>query len=159
MPGAAGMSQQMLVAKRSELWFKGQHDRGLSMEVNKRTDFPLAATVYPSSFCSLFLFKETSHLYQLGIVVELLSRVPLFVTAWTVADQAPLSMGFSRQEDWSGLPCPTPISWVCGAAKCWAKGTPRDGSAGPWPLSPGWALCGDPSFSSRAPGLIPPHGP
>ena len=66
------------------------------MEVNKRTDFPLAATVYPSSFCSLFLFKETSHLYQLGIVVELLSRVPLFVTAWTVADQAPLSMGFSK---------------------------------------------------------------
>ena len=63
------------------------------MEVNKRTDFPLATTVYPSSFCSLFLFKETSHLYQLGIVVELLSRVPLFVTAWTVADQAPLSMG------------------------------------------------------------------
>ena len=27
---------------------------------------------------------------------------------WTVARQAPLSMGFSRQEDWSGLPCPPP---------------------------------------------------
>ena len=27
---------------------------------------------------------------------------------WTVAHQAPLSMGFSRQEDWSGLPCPPP---------------------------------------------------
>ena len=78
------------------------------MEVNKRTDFPLAATVFPSSFCSLFLFKEISHLYQLGIVVELLSCVPLFVTAWTVAHQAPLSMGFSRQEDWSGLPCSLP---------------------------------------------------
>ena len=32
----------------------------------------------------------------------------LFVTPWTVAHQAPLSMGFSRQEYWSGLPCPTP---------------------------------------------------
>ena len=30
----------------------------------------------------------------------------LFVTPWTVAYQAPLSMGFSRQERWSGLPCP-----------------------------------------------------
>ena len=32
----------------------------------------------------------------------------LFVTLWTVAHQAPLSMGFSRQEFWSGLPCPPP---------------------------------------------------
>ena len=30
----------------------------------------------------------------------------LFATVWTVAHQAPLSMGFSRQEYWSGLPCP-----------------------------------------------------
>ena len=37
-----------------------------------------------------------------------LSHVQLFVTPWTVASQAPLSMGFSRQECWSGLPCPPP---------------------------------------------------
>ena len=36
------------------------------------------------------------------------SRVPLFATLWTVAHQASLSMGFSRQEYWSGLPCPPP---------------------------------------------------
>ena len=36
------------------------------------------------------------------------SRVRLFVTPWTVAYQAPLSMGFSRQEYWSGLPFPSP---------------------------------------------------
>ena len=36
------------------------------------------------------------------------SHVRLFVTLWTVARQAPLSMGFSRQEYWSGLPCPRP---------------------------------------------------
>ena len=36
------------------------------------------------------------------------SSVWLFVTPWTVAHQAPLSMGFSRQEYWSGLPFPTP---------------------------------------------------
>ena len=34
------------------------------------------------------------------------SSVRLCVTPWTVAHQAPLSMGFSRQEYWSGLPCP-----------------------------------------------------
>ena len=37
-----------------------------------------------------------------------LSRVGLFATPWTVAYQAPLSMGFSRQECWNGLPFPSP---------------------------------------------------
>ena len=36
------------------------------------------------------------------------SCVQLFVTPWTVAHQAPLSMGFSRQEYWNGLPFPSP---------------------------------------------------
>ena len=36
------------------------------------------------------------------------SCVQLFVTLWSLAYQAPLSMGFSRQEYWSGLPCPPP---------------------------------------------------
>ena len=36
------------------------------------------------------------------------SHVRLFATPWTVACQAPLSMGFSRQECWGGLPCPPP---------------------------------------------------
>ena len=39
-------------------------------------------------------------------VLSCFSRVQLFVTLWTVACQAPLSMGFSRQEYWSGLSCP-----------------------------------------------------
>ena len=40
--------------------------------------------------------------------VKLLSRVWLFATPWTVAYRAPPSMGFSRQEYWSGLPFPSP---------------------------------------------------
>ena len=36
------------------------------------------------------------------------SHVQLFVTPWTIARQAPLSMGFSRQEYWSGLPFLSP---------------------------------------------------
>ena len=44
------------------------------------------------------------------VKVKSLSRVQLFVTPWTVAHQAPPSMGFSRQEYWSGLP------WSLGTA-------------------------------------------
>ena len=40
--------------------------------------------------------------------VKLLSHVRLFAIPWTVAYQAPPSMGFSRQEYWSGLPFPSP---------------------------------------------------
>ena len=42
------------------------------------------------------------------VKVKSLSRVRLFATPWTVAHQAPRSMGFSRQEYWSGLPFPSP---------------------------------------------------
>ena len=42
------------------------------------------------------------------VCAQLLSPVRLFVTPWTVAHQAPLSMGFPRQEYWSGLPFPSP---------------------------------------------------
>ena len=44
----------------------------------------------------------------LKVKVKSLSRVQLFVTPWTIAYQAPPSMGFSRQECWSGLPFPSP---------------------------------------------------
>ena len=40
------------------------------------------------------------------VYVQLLSRVRLFLTPWTVARQPPLSMGFLRQEYWSGSPTP-----------------------------------------------------
>jgi len=42
------------------------------------------------------------------VCVCVFSHVQFFVTPWTVACQAPLSMGFSRQEYWRGLPFPTP---------------------------------------------------
>ena len=41
-------------------------------------------------------------------IMLVLNRVQLFVIAWTVASQAPLSMGFSRQEYWSVLPFSPP---------------------------------------------------
>ena len=42
--------------------------------------------------------------------VKLLSRVRLLSTPWIAAYQAPLSMGFFRQEYWSGSPVPSPVS-------------------------------------------------
>ena len=41
-------------------------------------------------------------------VLNRFSCIRLFATLWTVAHKAPLSTGFSKQEHWSGLPCPPP---------------------------------------------------
>ena len=43
-----------------------------------------------------------------AFLLRCISRVRLFATLWTVTHQAPLSMGFSRQEYWRELPCPAP---------------------------------------------------
>ena len=56
----------------------------------------------------LFLCMPRICLHERRKKVKSLSRVQLFVTPWTVAHQAPPSMGFSRQEYWSGLPFPFP---------------------------------------------------
>ena len=60
----------------------------------------ISSSVVPFSSLPLSIFPS--------IKVKLLSRVRLFATPWTVAYQAPLSMGFSRQECGSGLPSPSP---------------------------------------------------
>ena len=48
-----------------------------------------------------------SNAWKWKVKVKLLSRLQLFTTSWTVAYQAPPSMGFSRQEYWSGVPLPS----------------------------------------------------
>ena len=66
---------------------------------------------FSRTFITIHLFGKVSGILILkvsGSKVKLLSRVRLFVTSWTVANQAPLSIGFSRQECWSGLPFPSP---------------------------------------------------
>ena len=49
-----------------------------------------------------------SNAWKWKVKVKSLSRVRLFAIPWTVAHQAPPSMGFSRQEFWSGVPLPSP---------------------------------------------------
>ena len=58
-------------------------------------------------FNSHELITTNQHI-KTKVKVKSLSRVRLFATPWTVAYQAPRSMGFSRQEYWSGLPFPSP---------------------------------------------------
>ena len=59
---------------------------------------------------ALFIIRETQKQprYLFMCVLSHFSHVWLFVTPWTVARQASLSMGFSRQKYWSGLPFPSP---------------------------------------------------
>ena len=58
--------------------------------------------------CSLMSYLWAGRSSWVLCVRSRFSRVQRFVTPWTVARQAPLSTGFSRQEYWSGLPCPPP---------------------------------------------------
>ena len=53
-------------------------------------------------------FTTRANIHMCVLMLSRSSCVQLFVTPWTLACQAPLSMGFSRQEYWSGLPCPPP---------------------------------------------------
>ena len=59
-----------------------------------------------SELCSCFSWNTVSICILHACV---LSHVRLFYDPWTVACQAPLSMAFSRQEWWSGLPVPSPV--------------------------------------------------
>ena len=59
---------------------------------------PVCCSMPSSNYC----FLTCIQIYQE-------SYVQFYVTLWTVGHQAPLSMGFSRQEYWSGLPCPPPV--------------------------------------------------
>ena len=54
-----------------------------------------------------------SNAWKWKVKGKALSCVGLLATPWTAAHQAPLSMGFSRQEYWSGVPSPSPLSHNC----------------------------------------------
>ena len=78
------------------MWAQGLDYLGFGEETIKARDW-----ITQFAFC-------ISSLPYMIVKVKSLSRVRLFATPWTVAYQAPLSMGFSRQECWSGLPFPSP---------------------------------------------------
>ena len=67
---------------------------------------------FPTKVCVVkaMVFPVVMYGYESWTIkkVKSLSRVQLFATPWTVAYHAPMSMGFCRQEYWSGLPFPSP---------------------------------------------------
>ena len=78
----------------------------------------IAVSFKAMTWKSLISLLFTYHLSELNLMVtssyKLLllshfSRVLLCATPWTAAHQTPLSLGFSRQEHWSGLPFPSPV--------------------------------------------------
>ena len=62
--------------------------------------------IYLNLFCFAFV---KFHIWVMCSVLSHFSHVWLSATLWTMAHQAPLSMGFSRQEYWNGLPFPSPV--------------------------------------------------
>ena len=62
------------------------------------------------------------------LLLSRFSRVQLCATPETAAHQAPLSLGFSRQEHWNGLPFPSPMRESEGAQSCPTLCDPIDGS-------------------------------
>ena len=67
--------------------------------IENQVEFPVLSSRFSLVLCCIHTVRSLSH-------------VQLFVTLWTVAHQAPLSMGFSRQEYWSGLPFPSPVVYI-----------------------------------------------
>ena len=63
--------------------------------------------INPSFYQKANLMKK-NEMFMTYSTVCVLNPVQLFATLWTIARQAPLSLGFSRQEYWNGLPFPLP---------------------------------------------------
>ena len=90
----------ILTTQQPEKSLAGSHAGFENHCTNRFTYYYLLSLCLPPKHFSFFPFAPT--------MCQSLSRVLLFVTLWTVALQAPLSMGFSRQEYWGALPFPSP---------------------------------------------------
>ena len=69
--------------------------------------FTMIKNIFSREYRRSVLITGRFHICKFACMLSRFSRVQLFVTLWTVARQAPLSIGFSMQY-WSGLPCPPP---------------------------------------------------
>ena len=85
--------------------------------VSKSWGTLLLQNIFSRENCGNRVEKRFGCIFYLGILSRF-SHAQLFATLWTAAHQAPLSMGFSRQEHWSGLPFPSPMHQ---SAKCKVK--------------------------------------
>ena len=90
----------------SRLWIFPQEKEGMKWQ----SSFPIICETLPGKLASVSLHPEQwgHHSKVHACVLSHFSCVWLFANLCTVAHQVPLSMGFSRQEYWTGLPCPSP---------------------------------------------------
>ena len=114
------LSKLREIVKNREAWHAAVHGVAKSQTqlsnwtANNNLSFPLSHTAVCTPGFFYYLIWSSFHyqLHSLSLIVcmhvQSLSRVQLFVTLWTVDHKAPLSMGFSWQEHWSGLPFPPP---------------------------------------------------
>ena len=98
---------------RSQKKTKLENGNGTLKIILWKLNFPVKYKVIPEESEVNSVQKVNTELTKLKVYstfdsMKLLSRVRLFATPWTVAHQAPLSIGFSRQGYWSGLPFPFP---------------------------------------------------
>ena len=98
-----GKKNMNLVSKRKVI-HHSDNDCNTSYQKNYNNLFK----VLKERKCEPKNFYPSKLILKKKVKVKSLSRVLLFATPWTVAHQAPSSMGFSRQEYWSGLPFPSP---------------------------------------------------
>ena len=91
------------------------NELGLHIMLTKYWSFtfslsPSTKYFFRVDWCDLLAVQGTlKSLFQLLLLLSHFSRVRLYATPWTAAYQAPSSLGFSRQEHWSGLPFPSPM--------------------------------------------------
>ena len=96
----------------TELWGKPLYKKFYKT----KSTFCLNQKVFPQTIFSKAVstvILGTSSFLAPTCVLRLFGRLQLFAAPWTVAHQVPLSMGFSRQEYWSGLPLPSPNDNIC----------------------------------------------
>ena len=95
MPCGATQDGQIMVERSDKMWSTGEGN-GKPLQYS----------------CLENPMNSVNSILTLKVKVKSLSCNQLFVTPWTVAHQAPPSMGFSRQKYWSGLPLPSPVDHI-----------------------------------------------
>ena len=124
-----------------------QHTRPPCLSPTPRVDLnscPLSQWCHPTISSSVVPFSSCLQSFPANTwrsEVKSLSRVRLFVTQWTVAYQAPPSMGFSRQEYWSGLPFPSPGDLPDPGIKPGSPAFQADALTSEPPGKPWWGFC------------------
>ena len=99
IPDSQARRREVSLSPVSPFCWKGEKE-----EPDSAPKSPLGSCIRVSSTC----VSTQAYRHTRACVLSRFSHVQLFSTHWTVACQAPLSMGFSRQEYWCGLPCPPP---------------------------------------------------